>query len=130
MGQEFSTSSKCCCDKYARTTCGPTPADNKSTSTSSQQLFQFRVGEKIAQDFRIEVTLAAEIAVEAAMGEACSSHDLGDRNIFKTAAIEQAWRMSQRESCDPAKYDLEHILSAWLDAGIAGRNSGERYERT
>ena len=39
IGQEFSTSSKCWRDRYARTTCGPTSVDERSTWTPSQQLF-------------------------------------------------------------------------------------------
>src|SRR5580658_7519942 len=39
IGQEFSLSSKCCRDRYARMTCGPTSADDRSTSMPFQRLF-------------------------------------------------------------------------------------------
>src|SRR5258706_32295 len=39
IGHEFSTSSKCCRERYARTTCGPTSVEERSTCTPSQQLF-------------------------------------------------------------------------------------------
>jgi hypothetical protein len=39
QGHEFSTSSKCCRDRYALTTCAPTSVDKRSTCTPSQQFF-------------------------------------------------------------------------------------------
>src|SRR6516162_1785245 len=39
IGHEFSTSSKCCRDRYALTTCAPTSVDERSTCTPSQQFF-------------------------------------------------------------------------------------------
>src|SRR5258706_11100552 len=47
------------------------------------------VGEKAVQDFGIQVALALKIAVEPAVGEASVSHDLCDRNIFKTTPVEK-----------------------------------------
>ena len=40
IGQESSKSSRCCHERWARTTCGPTSLDLRSTGTPSQQLFQ------------------------------------------------------------------------------------------
>src|SRR5882762_898370 len=39
IGHEFSTSSKCWRERYARTICGPTSVEERSTCTPSQQLF-------------------------------------------------------------------------------------------
>ena len=40
MGHEFSTSSKCCRERYAFTICAPTSARDGSICTPSQQFFQ------------------------------------------------------------------------------------------
>jgi hypothetical protein len=46
------------------------------------------IGEEAPQDFCVQIALAFEIAVEAAVGQACASHDLLDRNILEPVAIE------------------------------------------
>jgi len=50
------------------------------------------VGEEASENFGVEIALAAEIAVEAAVGEAGAGHDLLDGDAFKTVAIEEPAR--------------------------------------
>ena len=51
-------------------------------------LIMERFGETI-EDLGIQVALALEITIEPAVRAAGMRHDLGDRNIFEAAAIEQ-----------------------------------------
>jgi hypothetical protein len=52
-------------------------------------IFPFGVGEEATEDFGVEIAFTMEIAVEAAVGEAGSGHNLSDRDILKTVAIEE-----------------------------------------
>src|SRR6267143_2862599 len=89
IGHEFSTSSKCCRERYARTTCGPTSVDDRSTCTPSQQLFHSGSVKKQPRNLGVEIAFAFEIAVEAAVGEARTGHDLVERDTLKAMAIEE-----------------------------------------
>ena len=48
-----------------------------------------RVGEEAIQYLGVEIALAFEIRIEAAVRESRACHDLCDRNGFKAVAIEQ-----------------------------------------
>jgi hypothetical protein len=50
------------------------------------------ISEETAQDFSVEITLAFEIAVKAAMGQTRARHDLLYRHVLKTVAIKQPAR--------------------------------------
>src|SRR5690242_3275597 len=49
-----------------------------------------RVSKEAIHDFRIKITLALEIFVKAAMRQLCTRHDLGDRDVFESVAVEQS----------------------------------------
>jgi hypothetical protein len=48
-----------------------------------------RIGEEAAENFGVEIGLALEIAVKAAVRQARASHDLAYGDIIKAAAIEK-----------------------------------------
>jgi hypothetical protein len=52
----------------------------------------FRVGEEASQHFGVQIAFAFEIAVETAVGETRAGHDLLNRNILETVAIEKLSR--------------------------------------
>src|SRR5258708_31411978 len=52
----------------------------------------FGVGEKTAEHLGIEIALAIEIAVEAAVGQSRAGHDLVDGDTLKAVAIEELAR--------------------------------------
>lgn len=109
-------------------------------------ILPFRVSEEAGQDIHVEVALALEIAVKAAVREACSNHNLADRNAFKSVAIEQSAgaindflfnfgamtggirhlapfgtrEYGRQTARHQAKYYFEHILALWFDAVPAG----------
>jgi hypothetical protein len=51
-------------------------------------VFPFGVGEEASEYFGIKVALAIKIAVETAMCQASSGHDLLDRDALEAIAIE------------------------------------------
>src|SRR5712672_37492 len=112
----------------------------------------FRVGEEASQHFGVEVTFAFEIAVETAVGETGAGHDLLNRNILETVAIEKLSRalndvfshfcavaggighrlssvirggsMARTTSACLAKHYFEHILIPCWYAGTAVQPRG------
>jgi len=48
-----------------------------------------RIGKEAVQDFSVEVTLAFEVAVKAAVSESGASHDLRDRYIVEAMTVKQ-----------------------------------------
>ncbi len=50
-------------------------------------IFPIGIGEKTTEHFRVQLTFTFEIAVEPAVGQPCSGHDLADGNIVETVAI-------------------------------------------
>ena len=51
--------------------------------------FPVGVGEEAGEDFGVEIALAMEITIEAAVREAGASHDLLDGDTLKAMAIEK-----------------------------------------
>ena len=51
--------------------------------------FPIGVGEKTAKNFCVKIRLARKVAVEAAVGEAGSSHNLLHRNVVEAVAVEE-----------------------------------------
>src|SRR6266849_2760926 len=49
----------------------------------------FRIGEEASQNFGIEIAFTFEIAIEAAVCETRTGHDLLKRDIFESVSIEQ-----------------------------------------
>src|SRR6185437_618317 len=61
-----------------------------------------RIGEEAVQRFGIKITLAGEMAIEAAMGEAGILHDGADRDAVETVVVEElAGRFDDPGSCLP-----------------------------
>jgi hypothetical protein len=48
------------------------------------------VGKKTAQHFAVQIALALKVAIEAAMSQAHSGHNLLQGNIIETVAIEES----------------------------------------
>jgi hypothetical protein len=100
-------------------------------------VFPFRVSKKAIQHLGIEIALTFEVGIEATVREPRTRHDLSDRYIFETMAIEQstgavddplpllctmtsgirhrfppelAVERALRSCSPPAQYYIEHIL--------------------
>src|SRR5580693_1926699 len=52
----------------------------------------FRIGEEAAEDLYVEITLAGEVAVKAAVGQSGAGHNLLEGDTVKSVAIEEAPR--------------------------------------
>jgi hypothetical protein len=51
-------------------------------------VFPIRIGEQAPKNFGIQIALAVEIGIESAVGEACTCHDLGKRDLLKSIPVE------------------------------------------